>query len=58
MDDNKRFVNASSKKGEEMLIKDFEKEMLHEEAEEKDGQDNYEQFMKDSDKIFNNDIEA
>jgi len=50
-------ITAYSKKGEEsngiiamidMLIKDLEKEMTQAELEEKDGQEDYEQFMKDS----------
>jgi len=50
-------IKAYSKKGEEsngiiamidMLIKDLEKEMTQAELEEKDGQEDYEQFMKDS----------
>jgi chromosome segregation ATPase len=50
-------IKAYSKKGEEsngiiamidMLIKDLDKEMTQAELEEKDGQEDYEQFMKDS----------
>merc|ERR1719198_708686 len=50
-------IKAYSKKGEEsneiiamidMLIKDLEKEMTQAELEEKDGQEDYETFMKDS----------
>jgi septal ring factor EnvC (AmiA/AmiB activator) len=50
-------IKAYSKKGEEsngiiamidMLMKDLDKEMTQAELEEKDGQEDYEQFMKDS----------